>query len=116
MLPLQSGGSLNRVFSPCNTLLDFRIHIVDHALKVVNEVLLVLSCKLISFGVIFKFLLKKIIMSMLARPRIMASIWKQVIWTEANKVELANVWVVKMISHLQSHVQGIIAVLSHQLV
>ena len=85
-------------------------------LKVVNEVLLILSCKLIPLGVIFKFLLKKIIMPVLAGPCIMPSIWKQVIWTEANKVKFTNVWVVKMISHLQSHVQGIIAVLSHQLV
>lgn len=82
----------------------------------VNKVLLVLSGILIPLGVIFKFLLEKVIMPVLTRPCVMPSVWEQIVWTEANKVEFADIWVIEMVSHLQSHVQRIIAVLSHQLV
>lgn len=69
-----------------------------------------------TIGIIQEFLLKEVIMPFLTRARVVFGIWKEVTWTKAYKVELADILIIKVISHLKPNVQRIIPVGTHQLV
>ena len=66
----------------------------------INEVLLILARIILLLWVVFKFLLEKVVMPMLARTRIVPSVREEVVWTETNQVEFADIGVIKVVPHL----------------
>lgn len=116
LLPFSPIVALDRVFSSSDRFLDFGVYVLNHAGKMVDKVLFVLSSIVFSFWILLKQVFKEIIVTLLAWSCIVSCIWEQIIRTEADEIEFANVVVIEMISHLETDMQWIISILPHKLV
>jgi hypothetical protein len=55
---------------------------------------------LLTTRIVQEFLLQEVIVPFLTRACVVFGVWKEVTWTKAYKVELADILITKVVSHL----------------
>ena len=103
LLPLQPVVALHRVLSSGKRLLDLAVNGRNQFGEDVGEVSLILAGVRFPLRIKIVHLLEVDVMPALAGSQIMLCVWEQIVRAEVNKIELANHFVVKVISDLQPH-------------
>jgi len=93
-------ASQRPVFRALERSLNFMVHLCNHRLKLLDELVLVLALVARHIGVIHELLLQVVIVALLARADVRFRVGEQVVWAEAKQIEFANLQVVRGIWHL----------------
>lgn len=93
-------ASQRPVFRALERSLNFMVHLCNHRLKLLDELVLVLALVARHIGVIHKLLLQVVIVALFARADVRFRVGEQVVWAEAKQVKFADLQVVRGIWHL----------------
>jgi len=116
LFPLDTIVALDWILCPRQRLLDLGVDARYHAREALDQVHLVLACVLVSLCLTIKHVFQEVIVPKLTRALIVLGVRKEIVWTEAKQIELADVRIIKVVTHLQPHVQWIVPILTHELI
>ena len=108
--------ALRAILRSGETPLDLLVHLCHHLRQLHNELVLILSLVAFALPIVNKLLLQVVVMTALAWPDISLRVWEEVVRTEGEQIELANVLVIEVVAACQSNEEWLVAVLPHELI
>lgn len=100
MLSFDPVVSLNGIFCTGYRFLNLLVNLCHLSRKFIYEVLFILLLMLLTTRIVQEFLLQEVIVPFLTRACVVFGVWKEVTRTKAYKVELADILITKVVSHL----------------
>lgn len=125
---LLSDSAHGSVFSSLQRPFDFLVHLTDHEFQLLDQLFLVTALESGVLCVSHVLILQKVVMSLFAWSDVCLCVREQIIGTERQKIELANlksgslkyafayILVVKMVSLCYPNEKRFVAIFTHQLV
>ena len=108
--------TLRTILCSSKTTLNFLVNLGHHLCQLHYELVLIFSFKVLPIRIIDVLLLQEVIMALFARSDICLCVREEIIRTEGEEIELANVLIIEMISTGKTNEKWFIAVFSHELV
>ena len=81
-----------------------------------NELFLIFPLVVFAVRIFQELLLQIIIMALFTRTNICFCVWKEVVWTEGEQIEFADVCLVKVVSCSKADKERLVTIFPHELI